>query len=81
MAISKVMYVPRNFDNFIRKGDVYELFYTQGDRWVSAGRKTADSDELHFSVPKGALLYLKDYTRGSQERIFEYNKPESLTFH
>ena len=27
-----------------------------------------------FILPKGALFYLKNYTRGKDERIFEYNE-------
>jgi hypothetical protein len=30
------------------------------------------SDSLLYKVPEGALLYLKDHTRGKDERIFEY---------
>jgi hypothetical protein len=34
--INKIRYVPRNRDNFIRKGDIYELFYWKNKKWNSA---------------------------------------------
>lgn len=70
--IEKIVYVPRNRDNFIRKGDIYELFYWGNREWISVGCKKAPSDSLLYTVPQGSLLYLKNHTRGKDERIFEY---------
>ena len=61
----------RNRDNFIRKGDCYELFYATAGGWTSLGKQVAVSDSLAYDVPKGALLYLRDHTRGVDDRIFE----------
>lgn len=72
VAIEKIIFTPRNRDNFIRAGDKYELFYDKKGVWTSAGRVIAKSDSLVYNVPKGALLYLRNYTRGMDERIFEY---------
>lgn len=69
--IGKLVYMPRNRDNFIRIGDYYELFYATAKGWTSLGGQTAVSDSLVYEVPDGALLYLCDYTRGSDDRIFE----------
>ena len=33
---------------------------------------TAQSDSLLYQVPAGSLLYLRNHTRGQDERIFEY---------
>lgn len=71
-TIEKIVYVPRNRDNFIRKDDLYELFYWSNRRWISLGKQKAASDSLLYTVPKGSLLYLKNHTRGKDERIFEY---------
>ncbi len=71
MVVDSVVYTPRNRRNFIEAGDDYELFYCDRE-WKSLGRKNADSDSILFKAPKGALLYLKNYSRGNQERIFEY---------
>lgn len=74
--ISHITYTPRNRDNFIRQGDEYELLYWHFNKaarkgaWKSAGRKRADSDSIIFSAPAGALLYLKNHSRGKDERIF-----------
>ena len=70
--IKKIRYAPRNRDNFIRKGDNYELFYWKGEKWNSSGLIQAQSDSLVYVVPRGALLYLKNHSRGKDERIFEY---------
>lgn len=71
--VSKIVYTPRNRDNFVRKGDLYELFVCHGGKWESAGRKEARSDSLLFKgIPKHALLLLCNITRGDAERLFEY---------
>ena len=70
-SVEKIVYAPRNCDNFIRKGNCYELFYWKNHDWVSAGRQVADADSLLYQVPKGALLYLKCHAGGKDERIFE----------
>lgn len=36
--MGKIVFTPRNRDNFIRKGDVYELFYMDAGIWKSAGK-------------------------------------------
>lgn len=73
--IDKIVYTPRNRDNFIRTGDEYELFYWESaqNRWRSLGSKTATADSIDFQSPLGALLYLKNHTRGNDERIFLYD--------
>lgn len=77
-VIRKIVYVPRHRDNFVRKGDCYELFYWGDGQWQSLGRQTADSDALQYTVPKGTLLYLRNHSRGNAERIFEYVEGEQI---
>lgn len=72
MVVESIVYTPRNRRNFIEAGDDYELFYCDRE-WKSLGRKNADSDSIIFKAPVGSLLYLKNHSRGNQERIFEYN--------
>lgn len=76
--IHKVVYVPRNRDNFIRKGDFYELFFWKNEGWQSGGYKQAQSDSLLYIVPKGTLYYLKNHTRGTKERVFEYKNGKQI---
>lgn len=79
MVVDSVVYTPRNRRNFIEAGDDYELFYCDGE-WKSLGRKRADSDSLLFTAPKRALLYLRNHTRGNQERIFEYSNGRQIFY-
>ncbi|MCF0191453.1 MAG: transglutaminase domain-containing protein [Marinilabiliaceae bacterium] len=69
--IEKIVFAPRNLDNFIRRGDQYELFYFDNHDWQSTGDQVATSDSIQFCAPRGSLLYLKNHTRGVDERIFE----------
>jgi len=69
--IHKIMFIPRSDDNFINPGETYELFYNMGDKgWKSLGKQIAETDELHYSTPKGALLWLRNLTKGKEEHIF-----------
>lgn len=78
VSISKIIYVPRNRDNFIRKGDEYELYYLD-KKWVSLGVKVAAADSLVYgNVPSGSLLYLQNHTRGHDERIFTYENGKQM---
>lgn len=70
--VKKAVYTPANRIDFIYRGDLYELFYWDKGQWLSAGQQTALSDSLVYSVPKNALLYLKNHSNGEHERIFEY---------
>ena len=46
--------------------------------WHSAGIQVATSDSLVYSVPKNALLYLKNHSGGFDERIFEYKDGKQI---
>ena len=76
--IDRIVYTPRNRDNYIRPGDIYELYYC--DRyWKSAGRVKATVDSLVYrGIPQNALLFLRNHTRGVDERVFVYEKGEQL---
>lgn len=77
-CINRIVYTPRNRDNYIRPGDIYELFYCD-NTWKTAGIQEAFGDSLVYNcIPKNALLLLCNQTRGTQERIFTYenNKQE-----
>lgn len=75
VAIAKIRYIIRNDDNGIRKGHEYELFYMDRGDWKSLGKQVATEDDrlLYKQIPKGALYWLRDYTKGKAERIFEIN--------
>lgn len=71
-TIHKIRYIIRNDDNGVRKGHEYELFYMKDGEWVSLGKQIATEDDrlLYKNIPQGALYWLRDYTKGSAERIF-----------
>lgn len=70
--VAMLEWTPRNDDNFIRRGDVYELQYNNGPSgWVGLGRQEAADTVLRWnSVPQHALLRLHDLTRGREEDAF-----------
>lgn len=75
-VISKIRYLIRNDDNGIRKGHEYELFYMKNGSWHSLGKQIALKDDCIFykHIPQGCLFWLRDYTKGEEERIFEIKK-------
>lgn len=78
--ISRVRFLPRNDDNFIREGEQYELFYWDNHRFASIARMEGNEEGvLHVdSVPAHALLLLRNLTKGIEERIFTYEKGEQV---
>lgn len=78
VCINKIIYTPRNRDNFVREGDIYELYYLNNE-WVSLGKMTAISDSLLYDhVPTKTLLFLKNHTRGVEERPFTYENGQQV---
>ena len=62
---------PRSDDNDICPGNEYELFSYDGQRWNSLGYQCAESNTLHYeNLPLNTLLWLRNYTRGNNERPF-----------
>ncbi len=78
IQVKKAVYTPANRVNFIYKGYDYELFYWGDGHWNSLGRQTATADSLVYEAPVNALLYLKCYTEGKDERIFEYKDGKQI---
>ena len=64
--------------NQILPGNEYELFYFDKE-WCSLGKKKAMRNFLEFDkVPTGALLLLRNYTLGKEERIFVYKNGKQV---
>lgn len=80
VAISSLVYIPRNDDNYVRMGDTYELLYHDGERgWRTLGRQKASSSSLIYeNVPDNALLWLRNHTRGKEERAFYYEHDKQI---
>ncbi len=69
VKLSKIRYTPRGDGNMIEPGDEYELLYWADGHWRSLGRKETMSVSFG-DIPEGALLLLRDRTKGHDERIF-----------
>lgn len=77
--IEKIIYTPRGDGNTIDIGDEYELFYWSDHRWTSLGRQVATTVQLNYEqIPSGALYFLKNLTKGKEERIFTYVNGEQV---
>lgn len=71
IKIHKIIFYGRSDGNAVEIGDCYELFYWDSDKWVSLGQKLAENISLKYeNVPVGALLILRDLTKGKDERVF-----------
>lgn len=71
-TLSCIDIMPRTDDNFIRIGDIYELYYHAGvDGWKSLGHQKAKDYYLQYdNVPSNSLLWLQNHTRGKEEQVF-----------
>jgi len=78
--IKKIKYLPRNDDNFIREGDLYELYYWDNDWWVSLGKQYGTNSQIliYENAPSNALFWLRNHTRGKEERIFTYENGKQV---
>ena len=79
-CVSKVRFLPRNDDNFIREGETYQLYY-----WIDGGWKLIEETKGNHegilyidNVPTNALLLLHNATRGMEERIFTYENGKQV---
>ena len=62
---------PRSDDNDICPGNYYELLFFNGAEWCSLGCHEAEDNSLHYDrIPLNTLLWLRNYTRGTNERPF-----------
>jgi hypothetical protein len=77
-TITEIRYCPRNDDNNIAEGNVYELFYWD-NQWISIGEQTGkELDPLMYSGPANALFWLRNKTKGVEERIFTYRNDQQV---
>ena len=78
VSFDTLTYGLKNDDNFIVPGEEYELFWWDG-RWRSLGRKTATGRSLEYdNAPEGALFWLRNLTKGKEERIFTYESGRQI---
>lgn len=79
-VVSRIRYIGRNDGNSIEIGDVYELYsWNTGGYWELLETRKAEKNELLFrNVPSGGLYILRDRTKGSEERIFTYERNRQI---
>ena len=76
--VSAVQFILWNDMNRVTSGHEYELFYFDHE-WQSLGQMKAEADFLEYdNVPKNALLLLRDYTKGKEERVFVYENGKQV---
>lgn len=76
---TKVRLYPRSDTNYIIPGDEYELLFWNDGRWESVGRQVARCHHLDFKeVPSGTLYWLRNLTKGKEERIFTYEEGKQV---
>lgn len=62
---------PRSDDNDVCPGNEYELLFFNGKNWRSLGYERAEGKSLLYEkVPLNTLLWLRNFTRGNDERPF-----------
>lgn len=73
--INEIRWISRNDDNDIVPGQTYELNYFENGYEKTAGIKKAVSSSITFTnVPTGTLYILHNLDKGTEERIFTYDK-------
>jgi hypothetical protein len=73
VKLTDIVFATQNDGNCIIPGCAYELFIWQNNEWKPLGEKEATKDYLEYkNIPTDALLWLRCYTRGREERIFTY---------
>jgi len=79
-VIDHFRFLPRNDDNFIKEGEEYELFYWENYQWNSLGKQTGTSKQYleYANVPTNALFWLRNLTKGKEERIFTYENGQQI---
>jgi hypothetical protein len=77
--VAKIRYMARNDINSIQPGDEYELFFWNNKSFISLGKKIAYDTIVEFeNVPKGSILWLRDLSRGKEERIFTWENGKQV---
>lgn len=81
IEVKYVSVSPRSDDNDVCPGNDYELLYFDGQKWTSLGYQRAESNSLYYDgIPLNTLLWLRNYTRGNNERPFILKENDIITW-
>ena len=73
VSISKIAYIRRGDGNDICPGDSYEIYYWNNFKWNLHSTIKATTVYIDIkNIPYGSLYYIKNISRGIQNRIFIY---------
>lgn len=79
IEIAEVKYIPHNDENFVIPDDLYELYFQNGNKgWESLGMQSPDKGTLYYRVPKGALFWLKNKSKGKEEQVFFFKQKKQF---
>ena len=68
-----IIYYGRGDGNSVEIGDLYGLYYWEGEGWKCIGKRKAFHPYVVFhGAPTDGLFLLRDLTKGCDERIFTY---------
>ncbi len=72
--LTRITFYPRNDDNRIVPGELYELYYWNKGNWASLGQQAGkeNSSLVYTRIPDQTLLRLHNHTRGKEHRPFTY---------
>lgn len=74
VSISEISCIRRGDGNDIIPGDEYELYYWRDRCWKLIGKNTASDIKIDFAdIPANGLYFIKDISRGEQNRPFIWN--------
>ena len=77
--IGKLIFIPRTDGNMIQLGDTYELYWWGPEGWqLIGGPRIARDVVLEYLAPSNALYWLRDVSRGKEERIFTYSDGKQI---
>lgn len=77
--IGRIVYTGRGDGNSIDIGDWYELLYWKDGQWQSVGRRQAETIRVVYdNLPVGTLYWLRNLSKGKDERIFSYENGEQI---
>ena len=74
-SISRIHYLPLTDYNNIVPGETYELLVGDDKGFNSLGMKVAEYSYIDFdSVPVNGLYWIRNHTKGREERIFTFER-------
>ena len=79
VKIDHISYTPRGDGNDVTPGDTHELLYWCSGQWISLGKRVANDIVLVYEdVPVNTIYWIRNLSRGKDERIFTYENGEQV---